>query len=94
MPVGGAMPVRDTEQVLRDTDVSSARLRWMGGTSQAGGSMMAIWTIPFQIFLVFSVCLIIVVMVVEVAREEFWKQYQKGKWAVDLMHRGYLRKLL
>lgn len=55
---------------------------------------MAVWTVPFQIFLVLSVCLLIVYMVVETAREEFWRQYQKGKWAVDLMDRGYLRKLL
>ena len=55
---------------------------------------MNVGTVLFQMFLVGSVIVLAVCVAIEIDRQRFWNQYLKGRWVLELIDRGYLRRIL
>lgn len=54
---------------------------------------MNLGTVLFQMFLVGAVVTLAVVITMEAATRRVIRQYQEGRWLLDLMNRGYLRRM-
>lgn len=54
---------------------------------------MNLGTVLFQMFLVGAVVTLAVVITMEAATRRVIRQYQEGHWLLDLMNRGYLRRM-
>jgi hypothetical protein len=55
---------------------------------------MNVGTVLFQMFLVGAVIVLMVCVAIEIDRQRFWNQYLKGRWVLELIDRGYLRRIL
>ena len=54
---------------------------------------MNVGTVLFQMFLVGAVMVLAVVITMEAATRRTIRQYHEGRWLLNLMERGYLRRM-
>ena len=54
---------------------------------------MNVGTVLFQMFLVGAVIVLAFVITMEAATRRVIRQYQEGRWLLNLMERGYLRRM-